>query len=262
MSIQQHLKRLMKRRQLTYRELAEKVGLSESGVKKLMTGSDLSIVRLSQICEALDIRLLEFTQSLEVRDFEDTNFSEDQQREMLRQPELFFLYWKLVFERCPLAMVKQELDFDSELLQKLLLRLDKLNLIKVFSAEKIQLPKLRPIRSFGEGELVDTVYRDWSSALLQHLASGEQRNDGYFLLRGLKMRAESFQSLLQGLRELEEEFVNRAIREMKIYRYQDLVPISWVSGLLPTSFVSIVQKKNPLLRRGSQQDLKRAPKRS
>jgi hypothetical protein len=58
------------------------------------------------------------------------------------------------------------------------------------------------------------------------------------------MRKETLQALISALREIEEEFVNRAIREMKIYPYKELTPVSWISALVPQSFVKIRQRKS------------------
>ena len=52
------LKRVLKSRSLTYRELAERLGLSESAVKHMFSTGNFSLKRLDHVCEvlAIDIR--------------------------------------------------------------------------------------------------------------------------------------------------------------------------------------------------------------
>lgn len=51
------LKRALKKRRISYRELGKRLRLSESGVKKMMTAGDLSLDRLAAICAAVQLDL-------------------------------------------------------------------------------------------------------------------------------------------------------------------------------------------------------------
>ncbi len=51
------LKRALKKRRISYRELGKRLRLSESGVKKMMTAPDLSLDRLAAICAAVPLDL-------------------------------------------------------------------------------------------------------------------------------------------------------------------------------------------------------------
>jgi transcriptional regulator with XRE-family HTH domain len=245
--IQTQIKSILKAQGLNYQDLGKKIGLSESGVKKIMRGKDFSMLRLDQICKALNLSLFDFIQTMDQTEFENTEFQPEQQKALLKKPELLYLYWKLAFERCPLPTAAQELGFSKEMIQQLLFSLDKLKLIEWGPGDKIKLPRLRAIRSFGDGELIRTVYREWSHELIDRITSSalnQNKQQGLFIFRGVPMRKETLQALISALREIEEEFVNRAIREMKIYPYKELTPVSWISALVPQSFVKIRQRKS------------------
>ncbi len=49
------LKLILKNKKIKYIEASKELGMSESGFKKLMTSKDISIQRLNQICELVDI---------------------------------------------------------------------------------------------------------------------------------------------------------------------------------------------------------------
>jgi len=52
-----NLKARMRAEQITYRQLAHKVGLSEPTIKRDMSRGAFSLRRLEQFCEALDVTL-------------------------------------------------------------------------------------------------------------------------------------------------------------------------------------------------------------
>jgi DNA-binding Xre family transcriptional regulator len=56
-----NLKRMMKSRGITYRELARRIDLSEASVKRIFSRSSLSLSRLEGICQALDVSIQEIT---------------------------------------------------------------------------------------------------------------------------------------------------------------------------------------------------------
>ena len=52
---------------MSYQELAIRIRMSESGVKKIFAGEDVSLSRLSQICDALDVNLVDDGDPMEIR---------------------------------------------------------------------------------------------------------------------------------------------------------------------------------------------------
>ena len=53
------LKRLLKAQGITYAALAKRLNLSEAAVKRMFSQQALSLLRLEQVCEVLDIGLSE-----------------------------------------------------------------------------------------------------------------------------------------------------------------------------------------------------------
>ena len=55
------LKRCLRAQELTYRELAARIRMSEAAVKRMFSRRAMSLQRLEQICEVLDVGLAELT---------------------------------------------------------------------------------------------------------------------------------------------------------------------------------------------------------
>ena len=58
----QGIKDLLAARRLTYRDLARKIGVSENTIKRDLSRGRLSLARLDQICDALEITLTDLMQ--------------------------------------------------------------------------------------------------------------------------------------------------------------------------------------------------------
>lgn len=209
----QNLKELLKRQKRTYRELAEGVGLSESGMKKIFAARDGSFERLTQICRFVGVsltELLENQQSLPVE------FTPRQQAAFLKEPLLFQVFWMLVYERQSIEVVKAELRLSHGEAFKVVRRLDVLGMLKLLPGEKIRVPTVKAIHWVGDGEFQQKMYRDWSLALVRDVAGASPAPDQFFILRYLQMTPKTYQEFKQAHRHLEEEFIRRSIQEMRL----------------------------------------------
>ncbi|MBO9666756.1 MAG: helix-turn-helix transcriptional regulator [Bdellovibrio sp.] len=56
-NVSEVLRNLLKSRGITYKDIAEKLEMSESGVKKLLTSDDISFNKLNAILEFLGLTL-------------------------------------------------------------------------------------------------------------------------------------------------------------------------------------------------------------
>jgi len=83
------LKSELKRRGFTYARLGEAIGLSESGVKKIMSADDGSFARLAQICSALDLELPDVLASVDASPG-PWRLTADQEELFVRDPDCWW----------------------------------------------------------------------------------------------------------------------------------------------------------------------------
>ena len=230
------LKSQLRARRISYARLAERLGMSESGVKKLFRSNDCSFQRLRSICEVLDISLADLMMHLDQSGFSQARFTEEQQAHFLTHPRHFDLYWKLAYERLPLQEAEAASALDSAQAFRALRQLDELGLLKLMPQGKLRLPKVRRITDFGEGPLIEKLYRDWALQLMEDVAKPRPGPDQQFVVRFFKLKRETYHQFLRAVRELETDLLKRAIREMNL-ETQDLIPMRWVSAADASSFV-------------------------
>lgn len=229
------LKRRLKTEGLTYLELAKKLSLSESGLKKIFAAKDGSVQRLAQIGAAIGLSLSDLFSEMK-EPMSVVSFTENQQNYFLKVPKALFLYWKLVYERESLEKAETFLGLNRRESMSLLRQLDKINLLAILPGDRIKIPPIRQIRWSGDGPLIRKLYQEWSMKLLKRVGTPNPKTGEYFMIRYLQMTSSTYEEFLRAMQSLESEFLRRAIYEMRT-RPSPLKHVRWVMASDNASFV-------------------------
>ena len=137
------LKRVMKSRQVTYRELARRIHLSEASVKRIFSRATLTLARLDDICQALDIGLGELVRisSEQSTDAPET-LTLDQEKALAADRNLLSACFYLLANGRSGRDVSVELGVDERAVRRWMVRLDALRLIEMRS--KLRAPARPP----------------------------------------------------------------------------------------------------------------------
>lgn len=232
------IKRILKQKKITYRDLARNIGISESGLKKILGGDDASFGRLVQIADSLDLSLADLLGEQASGSFEDVAFTPEQEKFFLKNMSHFFLYWLLVYERVEQDEAARRLVLTAKELRQFLGKLDDLGLLRLSTNGKVILPKVARIRWVGEGPFVEKLYQDWAVNTVRDLAHPASRLNSreLFIIRYFKLREESYEEFLRAQRNLEVEFVRKSIREMNL-NLPKMKMVRWVTAIDDRSFV-------------------------
>ena len=132
------LKQELKSKGLTYISVANHLGLTEASVKRMFSREDISLKRLDNICQFLEIDLSHLTRTNEADTRALTELTEDQELEIVsdeRQLAVSFL----VLNGWAYDELLKYFDFsEAELIQRLA-KLDKLKLIELLPKNRIKL---------------------------------------------------------------------------------------------------------------------------
>lgn len=133
------LKRSLRARGLTYRNLAELIGLSEASIKRIFAAETFSLVRLEQICAALGLSIAEVVRMAAQRtDHEGQRLTQAQEQVLASEPRLLAVFYLLLNGRTPHA-IATELDLQERELRRLLVRLDAERLVELQPRMKVRL---------------------------------------------------------------------------------------------------------------------------
>jgi DNA-binding Xre family transcriptional regulator len=127
------LKAVMKSRQITYRDLARRIRLSEASVKRIFSRGTLTLTRLDEICQALEVSLSEVVRLASGQSADSPErLTLEQEAALAADPKLLTCFYLLANGRTGWD-VRVQLNVDERTVRRLMVRLDALRLIELRS---------------------------------------------------------------------------------------------------------------------------------
>lgn len=133
------LKRALKAKNIVYKDLEDSLDLSESSIKRILSDKSISLERIEEICKATDISFSEVCKNANFDEDIDTySLSKDQEKILADNPRLLH-YFILLNDGYSLSKIEKEFEISSNETKKLLLQLDKLNVIELHPKDRIKM---------------------------------------------------------------------------------------------------------------------------
>ncbi|MDR2871637.1 MAG: helix-turn-helix transcriptional regulator [Xanthomonadaceae bacterium] len=210
----QAIRDLLRARGMTYRELAERLGVSVPTVKRDLSRGDFSLSRLDQICEALEITIGDLLQN-EVRQSEEylTQLSSTQEDALVTDPKLLLLTYLLI-NHWSFDEIISTYSIDENELISLLLRLDQLKIIdyrpprrvRKLTARNFTWRKDGPVQEFFLKRIVPEFF---------DIHSEERDADSFYFVAGM-LSESSRQYLANSMQQLAREFDELSRRDNRL----------------------------------------------
>lgn len=195
------LKRLLRERHLTYRDLAGRLGMSEANVKRMFARQSITLERLEAICAILDLGLAELFAIVDSNERSLTQLTPEQEEALASDTRL-----------CLVAVcVRDGWSFQDIITQyaiseheciRLLARLDRLKLIELLPGNRFKVLISRNVRWSPDGPLARFIANDVIGNFLQGRFEGD---DSYRFYLRASLSAASMQQLRQRLEQLTHE---------------------------------------------------------
>ncbi|MBC2715273.1 MAG: helix-turn-helix transcriptional regulator [Desulfobacteraceae bacterium] len=133
------LKKYLKAKDITYRQLADEMGLSETSIKRLFSKKTFSLKRLEEICRILDLDLFDLTVMARQKHREGENsLSIVQEQALAEDPKLMSVFYFLI-NGWSVETIVSEYEISADECDRLLLRLDQLALIELHPKNRVRL---------------------------------------------------------------------------------------------------------------------------
>lgn len=161
------LKRCLKARGLTYKEVGKALNLSEASIKRLFSDRSFSLKRLDEICRLLDMSFSDLARLNDLKYRErQTILSVDQEAELAKSP-ILLSYFYLLLNGWKTGRIARRFDLDKKRQIRLLAQLDRLGLIELQPKNKVRLLTERRIKWRRDGAVRRLYEREVKQAFLK-----------------------------------------------------------------------------------------------
>jgi DNA-binding Xre family transcriptional regulator len=239
--IMSSLKRIMKSRQITYAELGRRIQLSEASMKRIFSRATLSLGRLEQICQALDVSIQEVVR---LAGEQTTDAAElltlEQETALAADPNLLACFYLIANGRTG-REIGSELGADERAVRRLMVRLDALRLVEMRSKLRAR-ARVAPVLAWRkDGPLRRRYEKQIRQEFLQSSFSGS--GEALHFLSAELCQA-SFSVLLRRIERLAAEF--RDVAELdRTLPSKEKRSVAMLLGVRPWVFSMFEQLRRP-----------------
>jgi DNA-binding Xre family transcriptional regulator len=161
------LKRTLRERKVTYAQLARQLSRSEASVKRWFAHGRFTLTTIDRICGAAGIELTDLLDRLRNPGPERASLSLAEEEQLVSEPGLFLLTL-LLLNRWTYERIVAVYGFDSQQMQGMLIRLDRLGIIDLLPENRWRL-RLSPEPGWLPGgpvqkHLTDVVLKEFFAA--------------------------------------------------------------------------------------------------
>lgn len=196
------LKKALKNQGVTYRVVARKLKLSEATVKRLFAENKFTLRRLEQVCDLIDLEIMDLVNIMESERKRVDQLSDEQEQMLVSDPK-FLLVGFLVVNRWNVDDISKHYQFEEPELVRYLVRLDRLRLIELLPGNRVRMRISAnfswrpngPIQRFFSKHLQEEFLAnrfDQPGSNLQFLAGMLSRKSIETILRKMKLLAKDF----------------------------------------------------------------------
>lgn len=201
------LKRNLKTRGLTYRDVAKKVGLSEGSIKRVFAEETFTLQRLEAICTAVGISMSELVRGASSSHAAGSQYLSLEQEHLLADdPRLLACFYLLLNGRSS-AEIMERMDLSEGGLRELYVKLDAARLIEVQPRLRARL-RVGPVVSWRMDGPVHRVHEQQVKA--EFLKSEFQAAEEVLHFRSAELSDASIRILIRKLEQIARDFAELA----------------------------------------------------
>ena len=236
------LRALLRRRGINYSDLAGRLRVSESTVKRIFSRGVVSVARLEQICDLLEIDMVDLAKESSAYRLGSAVLSADQERALASDPVLLAVFHLLLNEWTAERIVAAY-TIDEPSLVALLARLDRLGLIELKPGNAVRL-RVSPRLSWDRQPRVRVAYerrvRD------EFLASPFDKPDEMLRFEARELTRASLMALQEKIERLAADVQTFAQRDA-LQPFETKISVGCLFAARPWVFsvVSALQRRTP-----------------
>lgn len=206
------LKKELKSARMTYADLAGKLGLAESSVKRMLARGDMPLSRIDAICRALKLDFAELARQVADRQPLLAELTESQEKAVVADKKLL-LVAICVLSQWTLEQISSSYRLTPAEGIKYLAQLDRIGIIELKTLNRYRLKLAKTFRWRPHGPVMD-YFRD--NALLDYFSGGfDGSGEGLLLVHGSISRSLA-PSFLERMQRVAQDFAQQHQTDQKL----------------------------------------------
>lgn len=235
-SIREDLKKILKNRKVKYEQLAFEMGVSESGIKKMLNSEDLSFNKISRILSTAGIGVTEFFKLLEEAAPLEKSLTPKQEDYFAKNVNAYHFFHQLLELNLDWKKLKSRHGLTQKSVDSYLLALDKIGVIELHQGNTIKSEFVGNYRlSFGM-KLMKMVADDRHRSLLSfaHIPNEKFRGRKHLANGVLSLKPSTAAEFNHAFRDLISEYMKRSEREAAIEPENQREDVGFLVVVTPT----------------------------
>jgi transcriptional regulator with XRE-family HTH domain len=227
------LKFLLKKEGLTYKDVGDKLKLSEISIKRIFSKYDCSLSKIVAICNILNTSLLDVSE-LAIKNSKNQNYflSEKQEVYFSKKPFHFYFFRELYRGRS-IENLEKELKLNTEKIFFILRKLESIELLEVYPKNKIKFIISGQLRFNLNGVLFNKLVKVQNQQFLESVYKNVNQNKCCMQSSELQLSKTSLSSMVQDINLLGKKYREKAFHEQSTLPSAELSDVRWLFAFLP-----------------------------
>lgn len=226
--IQKFLKQVLKKQKLKYSEIASKLNVSEMTIKRLLSGPDLSIGKISAVGELINLSFQQIVTGALSHKRESFYFSEEQETFL---SENLHLYYFLDLLSPYDGQELHELDgLNPQEVYSYLRKLEKINLLELFPNNQFKLKCHWPITWMTGGPLQKKLMMTRHIEYIKYLTNNFHEKNIFISSGEGGLTEKSFKEMENDYRSLFDKYAALRVRDSETNPSEKLIKHIWLHG--------------------------------
>ncbi len=221
------LKTLLKRKGLKYVDLAQKLGVSVTTVKRIFSEKELGVGRLMEICDVLGIRFFDLVELARNDCFPEVYLTDEQEEFFAESLESFEIF-QLIHRGWDFSRIRDKLGIDKVAWQKVTRDLDRLGLIDRLENERVTPRSPGIIRLKTKGPLARVVHKDQHKDFLEQTFEDPPSDQRLYFTGEFHVAQDTLREVVAQLESISKRLPHKAWRDEMFSPSESLVPLKAV----------------------------------
>lgn len=229
-------KDLLKKKNLTYEEVAQQLGCSLPTVNRILGPEEITLTRMLELCEILDLPFSDLAAMTKEDTQKEERFTEEQEAFLAKNGYFFSYFIKLLSNETP-KQIAEKYGLSQKSTDKYLIALENKGLIKVTGKNKVR-AAFQSMPTLGKGPLGKTYYEKIIKAasrfFVDHIHKGIQNSAGAtsarVMVNAAKMTKLSYAKFIEEQERLFNHYNQISDLEEKIKKPSELMTVVMMSG--------------------------------